>query len=78
MPIKKSQDQVEPVSAVACIHLRSKAMYVTGDPKNPDDPDLDGNQYCWCNLTQHVIGPDGGRVARSACVSGRSCCEQAG
>ncbi len=76
MPFKKSYDEPEPVTAPACIHLRSKAMYVTGDPKNTDYPDEAGSHYCWCNLMQHVIGPDGQHVGRRDCVAGRSCCEQ--
>ena len=77
MTSKKSFDETKHEKALACIHLRSKAMYVTGDPKNPYDPDGDGDgsQYCWCNLTQHVIGPDGAQVEKSKCISGRDCCE---
>lgn len=77
MPFKKSDDQADLVTAPTCIQLRSKAMYVAGDPKNPELPDEEGSKdYCWCNLTQHVIGPDGEHVDRRSCIAGRSCCER--
>jgi hypothetical protein len=47
---------------------------VTGniDPKEPLE--LDSHRYnCWCNKTQHVVGPDNNLVDRSSCVAGRSC-----
>lgn len=72
MPFEKSYDTPKPVTSPPCIHLRSKAMYVTGD-RNMDDPDEGGSQHCWCNLTQHVIGPDQADVSRVTCVPGRSC-----
>ncbi len=57
-----------------CMNLRSKAIYVTGDP-DPQSPEEEGSTRfnCWCNLSQHVIGPDQQLVDRDACVSGRSC-----
>jgi hypothetical protein len=73
MPFEKYYDVQQPVTEPACIHLRSKAMYVTGDLRNPDHPDEVGSQYCWCNMTQHVIGPDQQEVGRPLCISGRQC-----
>jgi hypothetical protein len=57
----------------ACMHLRSKGMYVTGlvDPADDVEPHSDG--YCWCNQTQHVLGPDDQLVDRANCNSGRTC-----
>jgi len=57
-----------------CLHLRSKAIYVTGDP-DPHAPEEVGSTRfdCWCNKTQHVIGPDHLLVERTACVEGRDC-----
>ena len=57
-----------------CLHLRSKAIYVTGDP-DPRAPEEVGSTRfdCWCNKTQHVIGPDQLLVERTACVEGRDC-----
>ena len=48
-------------------------MYVTGevDTKNPDE--IDSNASCWCNLTQHVVGPDDSNVDRVTCIAGRKC-----
>ena len=66
-------DEPEPVLEPACIHLRSKAMYVTGELRNSDHPDESGSHYCWCNMTQHIVGPDGEEVDRPACIPGRGC-----
>lgn len=73
MPFEKYYDEQRPVRGMACIHLRSKSMYVSGEIKNPDHPDEAGAQYCWCNLTQHVIGPDQQNVGRQLCLAGRGC-----
>lgn len=57
-----------------CIHLRSKAMYVTGE-MNPNHVDESESHYndCWCNLTQHVFGPDQLQVAPKECNADRDC-----
>ncbi len=73
MVFQKSYDELLPVSEPACIHLRSKAMYVTGSIRNPEHPDEVGSHACWCNRTQHVIGPDQQAVNRRECISGRPC-----
>jgi hypothetical protein len=73
MAFEKYYDAQLPVTQPPCIHLRSKAMYVTGELRNPDHPDEAGAQYCWCNVTQHVIGPDQSQVDRPSCVPGRDC-----
>lgn len=71
MPYTRSDDELQVVNQPACVHLRSKAMYVTGqvDPA----PSSGGHSPCWCNRTQHTLGPDQGRVERAACISGRTC-----
>jgi hypothetical protein len=73
MPFEKYYDEQRPIRGAACIHLRSKSMYVTGELKNPDHPDEAGSQYCWCNMTQHVIGPDQKTVELKSCINGRGC-----
>lgn len=73
MAFEKYYDETLPITQPPCIHLRSKAMYVTGDMHNPEHPDEEGSKYCWCNLTQHVIGPDKEDVDRPQCISGREC-----
>jgi hypothetical protein len=73
MPFEKQYDQTQPARGAVCIHLRSKSMYVKGQIKVPDDPSEAGSQHCWCNLTQHVIGPDQRNVERHDCVDGRGC-----
>jgi len=73
MAFQKYYDELRPVKEPACIHLRSKAMYTTGDLKNPTHADEAGSQYCWCNLTQHVRGPDQHHVDRAECTPGRDC-----
>ena len=72
MAFEKTYDDPEIYSKPACVHLRSKAMYVTGqlDPSHPDEA---GSHYCWCNCTQHTIGPDRVDVDRAKCVVGREC-----
>ncbi len=72
MAFEKSFDEPVELNTPACIHLRSKAMYVSGVTDTPH-PDEAGSNYCWCNQTQHVIGPDQDDVARAQCVKGRRC-----
>lgn len=57
-----------------CMNLRSKAIYVTGHP-DPQSPEEEGSTRfnCWCNKTQHTLGPDDALVDRNACVEGRIC-----
>lgn len=58
----------------ACRHLLSKGMFVTGQLDPAADPHVgDGN--CWCNQTQHVLGPDKELVDRENCNSLRPCYE---
>jgi hypothetical protein len=73
MPYNRSFDELNVTDKPACTYLRSKAMYVTGevDTTNPDE--IASNASCWCNLTQHVFGPDEGQVDRGSCVAGRKC-----
>lgn len=70
-----AHDDLHVLNQPACRHLRSKGMYVTGR-LNPsvDDPEV-GDGYCWCNKTQHMIGPDDGLVDRASCAGGRTCYE---
>lgn len=73
MPFEKYYDVERPTHEPACVHLRSKAMYVTGSLRNPEHPGEAGTPHCWCNITQHVLGPDRGDVARQRCIPGRDC-----
>lgn len=73
MPFEKHYDAHPAASTPPCVHLRSKAMYVTGELRNPEHPDEVGGQGCWCNITQHVIGPDQLHVNRYECINGREC-----
>jgi hypothetical protein len=68
-------DQNSAPAVAACIHLRSKAMYVIGE-RGADQPDEFGVSGCWCNMTQHVFGPDNQGVGRQECVSGRECFQE--
>jgi hypothetical protein len=72
MPFKK-QILPEPLAQPACIYLRSKRMYVSGDFPSREQAEAEDACYCWCNQTQHVVGPDRQAVERRTCVSGRSC-----
>ena len=73
MPFEKNYDVPEPVTHAPCIHLRSKAIYVTGELRNPNHPDEEGSQYAWCNITQHILGPDQNDVDCRVCRPGRGC-----
>lgn len=73
MAFEKTYDESKPVTEPACIHLRSKAMCVTGELKVVDHPDEAGSEHCWCNMTQHIIGPDQEDVDRPNCTPGREC-----
>ena len=63
----------EPITTPPCAYLRSKAIFVTGSLDRPNHADEEGSDYCWCNLTQHIIGPDDDDVSRRRCVPGRGC-----
>lgn len=73
MPFEKHYDVAEPVTTPPCIHLRSKGMYVSGDRGGPRNPEEAGQEFCWCNLTQHILGPDNVDVDRPNCIPGRDC-----
>jgi hypothetical protein len=51
-------------------------MYVTGklvpDGVDPLSGEV-GDGHCWCNQTQHALGPDNNLADRERCVPGRSC-----
>lgn len=72
MPFEKSWDMPKTVAAPPCIHLRNKAVCVTGDLQSLEGT-ADSEGHCWCTLTQHVRGPDQQGVSRASCVPGRSC-----
>ena len=69
-----NQKNVQPLPP--CMNLRSKAIYVTGNP-DPQSPEEEGSTRfnCWCNKTQHIMGPDQKIVDRHDCVDGRDCFE---
>lgn len=72
MPYRKHvEDDDAQASGPACLHLRSKGMYVTGQVNPGETGHSDG--YCWCNQTQNVLGPDDQMVDRAACQVGRTC-----
>ncbi len=73
MAFLKLYDEQRPMNEPNCIHLRSKAIYVSGEIRKPEHPDEEGSQYCWCNMTQHVLGPDRRDVERVRCIPGREC-----
>ena len=58
MAFEKNYDTPEVISNPACVHLRNKAMCVTGQMESAVPKDEEGSQYCWCNITQHILGPD--------------------
>jgi hypothetical protein len=76
MAYQRTFDMPEPVSQPPCIHLRSKAIYVTGNPDPPDVNETGSHRYsCWCNRTLRTTGPDELPVVRAECIDGRQCFE---
>jgi hypothetical protein len=73
MAFKKYNDEVQSVTTPVCLHMRTKAMIVTGDRQSVEHLDASHSQHCWCNLTQHVKGPDQKDVDRRDCAPGREC-----
>ncbi len=72
MSYQRSHNELSMVGKPACVHLRSKAMYVTGDLEPTDQDEVSGHS-CWCNRTQHSVGPDQQSVERTTCIAGRDC-----
>ena len=72
MSYQRSHNDLDVTDKPACVHLRSKAMYVTGE-LDPTDEDEIGSHSCWCNRTQHFIGPDERPVEHTTCIAGRDC-----
>ena len=58
-----------------CRHLRSKAIYVSGQMEPSPEVEEMGSGHCWCNQTLHILGPDNQVVDRRACNSNRDCYE---
>ncbi|MCA9185384.1 MAG: hypothetical protein R3E01_00630 [Pirellulaceae bacterium] len=73
----KRDFQPQPLTLLPpCMHLRSKAIYVTGDPDPRTPEEASSTRFnCWCNRTQYVIGPDHVLVERGTCIEGRDCYE---
>jgi hypothetical protein len=75
MPYERSFDEPgEPLGPV-CRHLRSKAVFVAGQLEPSAEIERMGSGHCWCNLTQHVLGPDDVQVDRRECNVSRTCYE---
>ena len=74
MAYKRTTDDPQLPVLPPCVYLRSKAIYVTGDPDPRPSDDAESTRFnCWCNQTQHVVGPDQSLVDRRSCVEGRDC-----
>lgn len=74
MSYKRTFDEPKLPVLPACMFLRSKAIYVTGDPDPKTPEESESTRFnCWCNKTQHVMGPDNELVERASCVEGRDC-----
>ena len=74
MAFSKDYPALPVVTATPCIHLRNKAMYLRGTVGDPEHYPEDTNaSACWCNQTQHFVGPDSNYVNRQECISGREC-----
>ena len=75
MPYSRSFDEEAGPIQPICRHMRSKAIYVAGQMEPPPEMDAMGSGHCWCNHTQHILGPDDTLVDRRGCNSGRTCYE---
>jgi hypothetical protein len=74
MPFSKEYPAEPIVTTPPCIYLRNKAMYVRGTVGDPDNfPEETNAPACWCNQTQHFVGPDGQYVTRHQCIPTREC-----
>ena len=74
MAYKRTWDEQPIPDSPPCFFLRSKAIYVTGDPDPRPTDDPDSTRFnCWCNKTQYEIGPDEELVNRATCIQGRHC-----
>lgn len=69
----RTQPAASSAGSAACRHLLSKGMFVSGMIDPAEVGMSDG--HCWCNKTQHALGPDDGLVARHKCIVGRRCYE---
>ncbi len=74
MPFQKSLDVLPagPLESI-CRHMRTKSMFVAGELEPVPEVPGAGSGHCWCNLTQHVMGPDAQLVDRASCSSARPC-----
>ena len=70
---RKTFGDAPAVTTPLCLHLRSKGMYVTGQPMAPEQAEEALSHSCWCNISQHVLGPDQGEVDPRQCNPGRAC-----
>ena len=73
MPTIISDNQLPQITGPACIHLRSKSMYVHGTLGQTEQTTESNAGACWCNTTQNFMGPDQDYANRHSCVPGRGC-----
>ncbi|HEX3725673.1 MAG TPA: hypothetical protein VHV08_05495 [Pirellulales bacterium] len=77
MPYERTFDEPTGPLDRVCRHLRSKAIFVSGQLEPPAELEHTGSGHCWCNFTQHILGPDDQLVNRRECHSARPCYEAA-
>ena len=74
MPFSKEYPALPEVTTPPCIHLRNKAMYVRDCVGDADNFPIETNApQCWCEHTQHYLGPDSQYVGRPECIPTREC-----
>ncbi len=76
MPSETPQNDLTVLQGPACMHLRSKGMYVTGQVDPTDDYEGLGDGHCWCSHTQAGMGPDNELADRRLCNPSRQCYQQ--
>ena len=74
MAFSKEYPALPTVTTPPCVYLRNKAMYLRDAIGHPENfPEETNAPQCWCNQTQHFLGPDGEYVGRHECIPGRDC-----
>ena len=74
MPFSKEYPASSDTTAIPCIFLRNKAMYLRGTVGEPElYPEETNAPQCWCEQTQYHLGPDNQYVNRQECIPSRGC-----
>ena len=74
MAFSKDYPAFPAITTPPCIYLRNKAMYLRGTVGDTENyPEETNAPQCWCEQTQHHLGPDSQYVGRQECIPTRDC-----